>query len=367
MRRIASVGFLLIVVTAGAWWLLRPAGPDLPRPAATAPSAVVTAGDLAGGATEAPGADAERAVESATAASAPAATTAAATAPVVMDLPSADLPLRESLPALIEAHRGGHVPATLRLLKELTDCQRYQWSSMRMDMMIAFEDSPRMRRGGERLQAAMQEAAQTVATLNEHCQDVPLDLDQALLFEVQRRAAESGDLAGQLAFALVPAMNLENALEQLDRVTLYRELAPQFLQQALQQGSGQAVAAFMEGYEHISEGWRGHAGRGTEMQQQAARRLIEAMQSRTPLQQVLGEDLALAYRYAVLCKRACNGTDQARAESAAARLSPALDPAQRRSAEDAAAELYDAHFAARKRPDDIDLNALRNAVSGFRR
>jgi hypothetical protein len=285
----------------------------------------------------------------------------------VTQLPAPDLPLRDTAAALIEAHRAGHLPATTRLLKELADCQRFRWASLRMDAMIAFEDSPRGRRGGERMQEAMAAAAELVSELGEHCSDLPNDLDEALLFEVQRRAADGGDLAGQLGFALVPALSLNKALLQMDRLAVYREQAPQYLQRALEQGSGQAVAGFMDGYEHYFEGWRGHAARGTEMQQQAMRKMIDAVQPLSPLQQVLGEDLVKAYTYATLCRSACNANDQARAETALVRLRVALDPKQRSQAEDAAAALYDAHFGARKRPEDIDLEALRDAILGFRR
>jgi hypothetical protein len=285
----------------------------------------------------------------------------------VLQLPADGLPLRDTAAALVDAHRAGHLPATIRLLKELTDCQRFRWASLRMDAIIAFEDSPRAHRGGQRMQEAMTSAAELVSELGERCADLPNDLDEALLFEVQRRAADAGDLAGQLGFALVPALSLNKALLQMDRLAVYREQAPQYLQRALEQGSGQAVAGFMDGYEHYFEGWRGHAARGTEMQQQAMRKMIDAVRPLNPLQQVLGEDLVKAYTYATLCKSACNATDQARAETALVRLRVALDPKQRSQAEDAAAALYDAHFGPRPRPEDIDLEALRDAILGFRR
>ena len=283
-------------------------------------------------------------------------------------LPPADLPLRDTAAALIEAHRGGKFKATRRLMQELSDCQRHRWASLRMDMIIAFEDSPRaQRRGVERMREAMSSAAELVAELDELCDNLPADLDEALLFEVQRRAADAGDLAGQLGFALVPALSLNKALLQMDRLAVYKEQAPQFLQRALEQGSGQAVAGFMDGYEHYYEGWRGHGADGTAMQNQAMRKMIDAVRPLDPLQQVLGEDLVKAYTYATLCKQVCNATDQARAETALVRLQQNLDPDQRTQAEEAAATLYDAHFGPRPRPEDIDLEELRDAILGFRR
>lgn len=281
-------------------------------------------------------------------------------------LPPEDLPLRQTLAALTNAHRAGQAAATRRLLKELTDCQRYRWSALRMDMLIAFEDSPRMQRSGQRMEQMMAQAAETVSGLKAHCEDLPSDIDEAMLFDVQRRAAELGDLAGQLGFALVPALTLNRALEQMDRLALYRQLAPQFLEQALQQGSAQAVAGFMDSYEHFLGGFGPPGGAGNAMQQQAIRQMADAMRPLTPLQQVLGEDLAKAWRYATLCRRVCNLSDQNRAQQSLDRLRDQLDLASRNQAEDEARELYEAHFSRSKRPDDVDLDALRQAM-GMRR
>lgn len=370
MKRILVATAVLAVaaVTAVVLWRAPIGGPE---PAGTAPG--VESASVSGGA-----ADGDAGVDGAAAGpagrpavivereSSPARADSAASVGV-QQLPATGLPLRETANALVEAHRAGHLPATTRLLKELTDCQRFRWANLRMDMIIAFEDSPRVRRGGDRMQEAMTEAAELVSELGEHCADLPNDFDEALLFELQRRAADGGDLGGQLGFALVPALSLNKALLQMDRLEVYRELAPQFLQRALEQGSGQAVAGFMDGYEHYFEGWRGHAARGTEMQKQAMRKMIDAMQPLNPLQQVLGEDLVKAYTYATLCKSACNAGDQARAETTLVRLRLALDPKQRNQAEDDAAALYEAHFGARPRPEDVDLEALRDAILGFRR
>jgi hypothetical protein len=294
----------------------------------------------------------------------PSATAAAESA----HLPATGLPLRETAAELLAASRSGSLPATRRLMQELSDCQRQRWASLRMDMMIAFEDSPRAhRRNGERFREAMSTAAETVADLAEQCADLPSDFDEAILFELQRRAADAGDLAGQLAFALVPALSLGKSLQQLDRLEVYKASAPQALQRALEQGSGQAVAGFMDAYEYVFEGWRGRPAEGTAMQTQAIKKMMEALRPLTPIQQVLGEDLVAAYRYALLCKRVCNGSDQARADNAVERLAVALEPVQRRQARDEAAELYDQYFHAQPRPDDIDLEAIRDAVLGFRR
>jgi hypothetical protein len=284
------------------------------------------------------------------------------------NLPAPGLPLRETAAALLKASRAGSLKASKRLMQELSDCQRQRWASLRMDMMIAFEDSPRGQgRGGDRFREAMSEAAQTVSDLGQQCADLPDDFDEAILFEVQRRAAQAGDLAGQLAFALVPALTLSKSLQQMDRLEIYRELAPQVLEQALQHGSGQAVAGFMDAYEYYFEGWRGRRGEGSAMQTQAMRKMMQAVRPLDPLQQVLGEDLTKAYRYGLLCKRVCNGTDQARAEATLLRLAVSLEPEQRRQAQDDANQLFDDYFAARPRADDIDLDALRDAVLGFRR
>jgi len=371
MNRAIALGLAAIVVVAAvtiAVYRMPPAAPaptaaDLPPAGAasgqTPPDPVVVV--------EAGGASAPPVVDPSVAEAVPA--SAASSGPAkAISLPPEGLPLRESAAALIEAARAGNVAATRRLFTELTDCQRHRWTSLRMDMMIAWEDTPRgRRRGGERLQEMMSDAAGTLAQLDESCADLPDDIDEALLFEVQRLAADSGDLAGQLGFALVPALNLDKALVQMDRLAQYKEQAPQFLQRALEQGSGQAVAGFMDGYEHYFEGWRGHGADGTAMQNQAMRKMIDAVRPLKPLQQVLGEDLVKAYTYATLCKQVCNATDQARSETALVRLQQNLDPDQRTQAKEAAATLYDAHFGPRPRPEDIDLEELRDAILGFRR
>lgn len=371
MKRPIALGLGAIVLVAGvAISVYRMPTPQLATSAVADPMIEApTGGPGRGDAAESGGAavSAVPAADPATATSSPEAAAPVASTKVLA-LPPEGMPLRESAAALIEAARAGDPIATRRLHTELTDCQRHYWTSLRMDMMIAWEDTPRgRRRGGERLQEMMSSAAGTLAELDKSCADLPDDIDEALLFEVQRLAADSGDLAGQLAFALAPALTLNKALLQMDRLAIYRERAPQYLQRALEQGSGQAVAALMEGYENYFEGWRGPDARGTELQAAVARKMIQAMRPLTPLQQVLGEDLAKAWTYATLCKRVCNGTDQGRAEAALDRLRVAVDADARRQAEDAAGKLFDEHFAAKPRPADIDIERLREAVLGFRR
>jgi hypothetical protein len=304
---------------------------------------------------------------------------AVATAPALTttstaDLPPLGLPLRETAAALVDAHRAGNIAATKRLLQELTDCLGYRRSSLNMDMAIAFQDAApgdgrrqRGPRGEEMMQRWLSSAAESVAKLREVCEGLPDDYDQALLFEVQRRAAETGDLAGLLGFALVPAISLNQSLLQLDRLEQYRELAPQFLQRALEQGSGQAAAGFMQGYEYYFEGFRGRPSEGTAMQTQAMRRMMQTVRPMSPLQQVLGEDLVQAYGYASLCKRVCNAENRERADAALLRLEISLEPAQRGDAQDHANTLYDRYFATKPRPEDVDLEALRLAIVGFGR
>lgn len=368
MRRI-SIALIMACGMALAWWWTQhespPAALDVPATASLPQQPAGAMPSTAGSSSAVTATEQQRA---STARADRAATDSPVAVPAPQQLPAPGLPLRETAAELLAASRAGSLPATRRLLRELTDCQRQRWASMRMDMMIAFEDSPRAHaRGGERFREAMSSAAATVADLAEQCAELPSDYDEAILFEVQRRAADAGDLAGQLAFALVPALSLGKSLQQLDRLEVYKARAPQALQAALEQGSGQAVAGFMDAYEYVFEGWRGRPAEGTAMQTQAIKKMMEAVRPLTPIQQVLGEDLQAAHRYALLCKRVCNGTDQARAEEAIARQTVALDPAQRRQARDEAAELYDRYFHAQARPDDIDLEAMRDAVLGFRR
>ncbi len=280
-------------------------------------------------------------------------------------LPPAGLPLNATYAALLAAHRAGNPQASVRLRRELSECERYRFANLRMDMMLAFEDSARARGREERLQEMLSQTAGTVAALAENCTELPEDYEQALLFEVQRAAAEAGDLEGQLAFVLFPAMNQSRALTQMDRLEIYKARAGALIEAAMAQGSGQAVAAIMEAYEWRPEMWGGRAGRGTEMQQQTVMRLMEELGPLTPLQQALGKDPVKAYTYALLCQRACNADDQGRAGEAVQRIGAYLEPADRRRAESDARDLYDRHFEGRPRAPDIDLVALRESVRAF--
>lgn len=385
MRSKAVWIFVLVVVSIAAVWLLRS------REATVADATVITVaeqGAVSGHSdTQAPSgdmgvADATAKADSSQAARAVASSSQTSSAQIASNAPASTtslpilgLPLRDSAPALLAAHRSGNIEATRRLMGELGDCMRYRRSSLSMDMAIAMQDSPpgdaeRGRNrggGGERMARWLADTAETVAGLRESCEGLPDDFDQEVLFEVQRRAADAGDLEGLLGFALVPAISMNKALVQMDRLEIYREFAPQFLQRALEQGSGQAVAGFMQAHEHFFEGWRGRAAQGTAMQTQAMRRMMDSMNPQTPIQQVLGEDLALAYGYALLCKRVCNAQDRTLADATILRLESALEPPQRSASRDRSNTLYERYFAAKPRPEDIDLAELREAIIGFGR
>ncbi len=378
MRRIVAWASMLLVLGlagVGVFYLIEGSPPQrgdasamtaptgAPTDAELAPDASTAAGDAEA---SAPHVVVERAAQPATTPVTPSAVTSG-------QLPATGLPLHETAADLLVAHRGGNLKATRRLMDELTACMGYRRSSLNMDMAIAFQDGGGRRegregrggRGEERLQRWLSTAAESVAELREDCENLPEDYDQELLFELQRRAAEGGDLAGQLSFALVPAVSLNQSLLQLDRLEIYRELAPQMLQRAMEQGSAQAVAGFMQGYEFFFEGWRGRGQESSAMQTQAIQRMLRTVRPLTPIQQVLGEDLTQAYGYALLCKRVCNAQDRELADAALLRLGSALELAQVDTAQEHANTLYDRHFATRARPDDIDLEALRQAIVGF--
>lgn len=376
MRRIvawAVVLLLLGLAGVGVFYLIEGAGPEPVETAAVSmpPGSKTTAGGSPQVAAEASGSDASAPHTVVERAAQPAVPAPAAAASGT-ELPAAGLPLDETAPALLAAHRGGNLKATRRLMDELTECMGYRRSSLNMDMAIAFQDGGggegrrgRGPGGGERLQRWLSNAAESVAELRENCEDLPEDYDQELLFELQRTAAEGGDLAGQLSFALVPALSLNQSLVQFERLEIYRELAPQMLQRALEQGSAQAVAGFMQGHEYHFEGWRGRRQESSAMQTQAIQRMLRTVRPLTPIQQVLGEDLTQAYGYALLCKRVCNAQDRALADAALLRLGSALEIAEVDTAREHANTLYDRHFATRPRPEDIDLEALRQAIVGF--
>ncbi len=274
--------------------------------------------------------------------------------------------LRDSIEALLELSRAGNREATKRLFRELTECLGFRNANRQVDVALAMEEMGRNRpRSGEFLQQMMNRAAETVAKLDEQCQDLPENYDSALLFEVQRRAADMGDLAGQLAFVVAPAIDLNRAIEQRDRIEIFAELAPQFAQAALQQSSGQAVFALMNGYDSQPELWRNRRGGGSRPENAAMQRAFLASVPRSAFQQALGSDDAKAYQYALLCKRVCNFADIEIATTTAARLEGGLASDARALARTNADDLFDRFFAGKPRPDDIDLIELRMAASGF--
>lgn len=295
-----------------------------------------------------------------------AASSAARSSAEAKAIPPAGIALRESIEALDEQSRAGNREATKRLFRELTECLGFRNANRQVDLALAMEEVGRDRpRGGEFLQQMMNRAAETVAKLDEQCQDLPADYDSAMLFEVQRRAAEMGDLGGQMAFLIAPAIDLNRAIEQRDRIEIFAELAPQFAQAALEQASGQAAFALMNGYDSQPEMWRNRRGGGTRPENAAMQRAFLAGAPRSALQQALGSDDAKAYQYALLCKRVCNFADVDIATTTAARLEGGLPSDARALARTNADELFDRYFAGKPRPDNIDLVELRMAASGF--
>lgn len=363
---IAAVVVVALAVAAVGYWRVSGPSDDAP-PSAVAVDRAGTQGSARVEAPAAAGRGPESGSEALPADPAPGPNVATHidTAPAEARLPPEGLPLKATYGALLAAHRAGHAQASVRLRRELSACERYRFANLRMDMMLAFEETARERGREDRLQEMLSQTAGTVAALAENCTELPEDYEQALLFEVQRAAAEAGDLEGQLAFVLYPALNQNRALSQMDRLEIYKARAGALIEAAMAQGSGQAVAAMMEAYEWRPEMWGGRAGRGTEMQQQTVMRLMEELGPLTPLQQALGKDPVKAYTYALLCQRACNADDQGRAGEAVQRIGAYLEPADRRRAESDARDLYDRHFEGRPRAPDIDLIALRESVRAF--
>lgn len=350
------LGLLVLAALAGAWSLW----PRVPAPAPISPESASTAAAGAPTATAqaAPSvADAGEAAISPAVATSPSATASSAPAALAISaadearLPAEALPLRDTYTALLELHRGGVAAGTRRLFKEMLKCRRYRQSSQQMELMIALQESGQGP-SGNRMQGAMESAAAEVARLREHCDGVPEDMESALFFELQQRAAEMGDLAGLLSFVSQPAIDLSRAVEQHERIAVFRERARGYLQTAMAQASGQAVAVAVSAHDHASMLPRfqdENAG-----QRQMLRQVLGARMVLSPLQQLLGDKPEEAYAYARLCQRVCNTLDRQRAEETLRRIEGGLDAAARRDAEDRADALYDEHFANRPKAPDVE-------------
>ncbi len=359
----AAIALLLLVVVGVSLWRMEM--PETLEPAGPASLSATSTAERAAG--ESAPAEQPSSLQSVVSIdSQPAGHSNALMQPGASPPPPLGIALKDSIEALVDRMRAGDRDATTRLLSELTDCLGYRNANRQVDMALAMEEMSRERRRGvEFLQQMMNRAADTIAELDAQCQDLPDDYDGALLFEVQRRAAEMGDLAGQLAFLVAPSLDLNRGIEQRERLEVFAELAPHIAQRALEHASGQAAFALMSGYDNQPELWRNRRGAQNRPENAAMQRAFAASMPKSPLQQALGSDDARAYQYALLCKRVCNFVDVDIATTTAARLEGGLSSDARTLARNNADELFDRYFAAKPRPDDIDLQALRMATSGF--
>lgn len=281
-------------------------------------------------------------------------------------LPPESMPLAQSLEALAAAMRTGSREATLRLLKQTRECDRYAEAQRQLNFAIGVEEAIKAQTQPGRARAAIivsdgsapdkpmegmaRGSATTVATHEAQCAGFS-DPDDALRFEAQWRAALMGDLVGLLEFSLDPAIDRMRAFEQFDRIERYRERAPGFIQQAVALHSAQAVANLMQAHNPV---WVPLTVRRTPDMPAHMREMVSRFET-PPLGQVVGRDAAAAYRYARLCERICPDPHRADAEAITRALRERLDNAARERAEAEADRLRDQHFPDAGRAEWFDF------------
>lgn len=281
-------------------------------------------------------------------------------------LPPESMPLAQSLEALTSAMRSGSREATLRLLKQTRECDRYAEAQRQLNFAIGIEEAmnapskPGKGRtavlvsdgssGDKPMESMARGSATTVAAHEAQCAGFS-DPDDALRFEAQWRAALMGDLVGLLEFSLDPAIDRMHAFEQYDRIERYRERAPGFIQQAITQHSAQAVANLMQAH---NPDWVPLTIRRTPDMPAHMRDMVSRFET-PPLGQVVGRDAAAAYRYARLCERVCPDPHRADAEALARALREQLDDTVRQRAEAEAERLREQHFPDAGRAEWFDF------------
>lgn len=281
-------------------------------------------------------------------------------------LPPESMPLAQSLEALATAMRTGSREATLRLLKQTRECDRYAEAQRQLNFAIGIEEAmkaPTLSGKGRTavvvsdgsspdkpMESMARGSATTVAAHETQCAGFS-DPDDALRFEAQWRAALMGDLVGLLEFSLDPAIDRMRAFEQFDRIERYRERAPGFIQQAVALHSAQAVANLMQAH---NPDWVPLTVRRTPDMPAHMREMVSRFET-PPLGQVVGRDAAAAYRYARLCERVCPDPHRADAEAITHALRDQLDSATRERAEAEADRLREQHFPDAGRAEWFDF------------
>jgi hypothetical protein len=204
------------------------------------------------------------------------------------------------------------------------------------------------------LETMTQGAAKMMAKHDDQCTGFE-DPDDHLRFEAQWRAALLGELEGLILFSASPAIDLQRAIEQGDRIDRYRARALSFVTQAVSLHSAQAVALLMDAHD---PGWippplRADQGKNIPP---GMRSFLAGSFPPPPLRQVAGNDAVAAYRYARLCERVCPDRQRAEAEALSARLRGELAAADRERAEDEAQRLRDQYFPDAHRADWVEVS-----------
>ena len=283
-------------------------------------------------------------------------------------LPPESLPLTQSAAQLTELMRSGSREATLRLLRQTEQCELYRQGRLGLGMALDLDDATKNpqsqgnsvailfnNKDGEKsqLEKMTEGAAEMMAKHEQQCAGFT-DPDDQLRFEAQWRAALMGELEGLILFSVSPAIKLERAIEQGDRIERYRERALSFLTQAMALHSAQAVAQLMEAFdpEWIPPPLRPQEGKSIPP---GMRAMLADGFPPPPLRQLAGNDAQAAYRYAQLCERVCPDLQRSAATALIERLRGSLDGAERERAESEAQRLREQYFPDAHRADWVEI------------
>ena len=284
-------------------------------------------------------------------------------------LPAESMPLAQSAATLGQLMRAGSRDATLRLLRQTQQCELYRQGRKGLDMALGLDEQEQEFRDGKKMSLAVfltgdknaksfaedmaQGAAKAMAEHDDLCAAFD-DSDDSLRFEAQWRAALLGELEGLILFSVSPAMDLQRAIEQGDRIERYRQRALSFMSEAVALHSSQAVAQLMNAHD---PGWIPPALRPEQGHTlpPGMRSFLAGSFPPPPLRQVAGKDPVAAYRYAQLCQRVCPDRQRTEAEAVSARLRAELSAADRERAEDEAQRLRDQYFPDAHRADWVEI------------
>lgn len=172
-------------------------------------------------------------------------------------LPPVDAPLREVLSDLRKRADGGEAAAACRLAAEMEYCNdiraRLESNSRLLRHSQASYDALQDARGA-RMTAALRAAQRSMIARSEqlleeseHCSDVPqFDADERVRY--WRSAAHSGNVVAQRHYAVGNAFRLDDSLDNLDELRVYRGEAEAMAWRAVRAGDVPTTLALAQAY-----------------------------------------------------------------------------------------------------------------------